>query len=428
MQSDVVAHGSMHSGAVMRCLWIGRYMPYPLDAGAKVYSARIAESLAATGAFVRFLGHGEPAESTPPGIDWVPVPGGRKGQIAGLFSHLPIAAAIDATAEYQALLDTQLKERWDVLVLDGYGTGWALDRCRQYAANTPCITVHISHNHEEVLWRDMARHAAEPLPKRVALWLNYIKVRALERRVVHGVDLVTAITAEDAGALNFSGRVRTLVLTPGYSGSVAPQRIITASTPRRVILVGSFRWAVKQENLARFLEAADARFAEHGIGLDIVGDVPQELLRVLRPRCRATTFHGFVDDPAPLLAQARIAVVPELIGGGFKLKLLDYLFARVPIATLAGAAAGLASQLREQMLQSDDLAMLVNDVVTHIDAIDMLNEMQERAFSIGETLFRWEDRGRQLRQAIAQIDRDGRSGAPSQVQALNILSASHMKR
>jgi glycosyltransferase involved in cell wall biosynthesis len=412
----------------MRCLWIGRYMPYPLDAGAKVYSARVAESLAATGAFVRFLGHGQASENAHAGIDWVAVPGARKGQFAGLFSRLPIAAAIDATPQYTALLDAQLQEQWDVLVLDGYGTGWALERCRRYAAQRRCVIVHVSHNHEEILWRDMARHADEALPKRIALWLNYRKVRALERRVVDAVDLVTAITAEDADALNRSGKARTLILTPGYAGPVAAERRITAATPRRIILVGSFRWAVKQENLTRFLELADVRLAENGIGLDIVGDVPEELLASLQPRCRATTFHGFVEDTAPLLAQARIAVVPELIGGGFKLKLLDYLFARVPIATLAGAAAGLSPLLRDQLLQADDLDMLVKDIVSNIDAIDMLNEMQERAFRHAESLFRWEDRGRQLRQAMAQIDRAERSGAPSQVQTLSVLNASHMKR
>jgi glycosyltransferase involved in cell wall biosynthesis len=412
----------------MRCLWIGRYMPYPLDAGAKVYSARVAESLAATGAFVRFLGHGQASEGAHAGIDWVAVPGARKGQFAGLFSRLPIAAAIDATPQYTALLDAQLQEQWDVLVLDGYGTGWALERCRRYAAQRRCVIVHVSHNHEEILWRDMARHADEALPKRIALWLNYRKVRALERRVVDAVDLVTAITAEDADALNRSGKARTLILTPGYAGAVAAERRIKAETPRRVILVGSFRWAVKQENLTRFLELADVRLAENGIGLDIVGDVPEGLLASLQPRCRATTFHGFVEDTAPLLAQARIAVVPELIGGGFKLKLLDYLFARVPIATLAGAAAGLPPLLRDQLLQADDLDMLVKDIVSNIDAIDMLNEMQERAFRHAESLFRWEDRGRQLRQAIAQIDRAQRSGTPSQVQTLSVLNASHMKR
>jgi hypothetical protein len=113
----------------MKCLWIGRYIPYPMDGGAKVYSARLAESLAAAGADVRFLGYGDtsmaPAASR---IEWLAVPGKTRSQLAVLFSPMPIGAAIDATGAYRSLLDAQLREEWDAIVFDGYATGWALQR------------------------------------------------------------------------------------------------------------------------------------------------------------------------------------------------------------------------------------------------------------------------------------------------------------
>ena len=51
MRSDV-------SSSSPRCLWISRYLPYPIDSGATMYSAKMAESLAATGVEVRYLGFG----------------------------------------------------------------------------------------------------------------------------------------------------------------------------------------------------------------------------------------------------------------------------------------------------------------------------------------------------------------------------------
>ncbi|HEY4366349.1 MAG TPA: glycosyltransferase family 4 protein [Steroidobacteraceae bacterium] len=395
----------------MRCLWISRYIPYPLDAGAKVYSARLAESLAEAGVFLRYLGFGDVnAAATQRRVDWVAVPGEKRRQVAALFSSLPVAAAIDATAAYSSLLEQQLQGDWDAIVLDGYGTGWALQRCRRYVAEHASrapVLVHVSHNHEAALWRSMAQHGSGSLPKRLALWQNYRKVRSLERKVVRGVDLVTAITEQDADALAATGRNgRTVTLTPGHTGWVAAPRSIDAATARRVIIVGSFRWVMKQENLARFLDVADPVFRAHGIALDVVGDVPDALLATLRARCQATHFHGFVDDIAPYLGQARIAVVPELIGGGFKLKFLDYVFARVPVATLSRATDGLAPQLREQMLCSDDLQSLVAGIVANIDAIETLNGLQERAFTAAHALFRWEDRGQQLRQAIAALQHE----------------------
>lgn len=407
------------SGAVMKCLWIARYIPYPMDAGAKVYSAKLAESLAQAGAAVRFLGFGHldevpatAASQDAAGMQWVSVPNAKRNEALALFSRLPNGAAIDATADYRALLNEQLREQWDAIVFDGYGAGWALTRCLQQnkaAQQRRAVLVHVSHNHEERLWRSMAQRAKTSIPRRLALWQNYLKVRALERRIARSVDLLTTITDEDRETLGrysthgSSAAARAITLTPGYAGSVAGKRVVGNDTPRRVIIVGSFRWVMKQENLTRFVELADPVFAQHGIRLDVVGDVPEPLLARLQARSRATHFHGFVDDLAPLLSQARLAVVPELIGGGFKLKFLDYIFARVPVATLTEATAGLPESLRQQMLARDDLPALIEAIVASIDRTGELNRMQQRAVEISEALFRWEDRGLQLLQAISQV-------------------------
>jgi hypothetical protein len=409
-------HALSAADAPLRCLWIARYIPYPMDAGAKVYTAKLAESLAEAGAAVRLLGFGD-VDPVPAGsrVEWLSVPSEKRSQLAALISPLPIAAAVDATGAYKSLLDAQLREEWDAIVLDGYGTGWALQRCLAYCAarrNRP-VLVHVSHNHEEVLWRAMASQARSMLPKRLVLWQNYRKVRALERRIVRNVDLLTAITDEDAASLGASlPHKRRMTLTPGHEGWVANARTITARTPRRVIIVGSFRWVMKQENLARFVEIADPVFRRNNIELDVVGDVPEELLATLKSRCTATRFHGFVDDIGDFFARARIAVVPELIGGGFKLKFLDYIFARVPTATLSQAATGLPAQLQQEMLVCEDLPALVAAIVANIDRIDDLNRMQERAFTCGQLLFRWAERGQRLRQAILGLHHERQAATP----------------
>jgi glycosyltransferase involved in cell wall biosynthesis len=157
---------------------------------------------------------------------------------------------------------------------------------------------------------------------------------------------------------------------------------------------------VKQENLRRFLAVADPAFAEHGIGLDVVGRMPDALRHELAPGLRATRLHGFVDDVGPLLRAARFAAVPELIGGGFKLKLLDYVFGRVPVATITAAAAGLDDALRNRMLCRTDLPALVAAIIAAIDDVATLDARQREAFDLARQAFRWTDRGDALRRAI----------------------------
>jgi glycosyltransferase involved in cell wall biosynthesis len=268
-----------------------------------------------------------------------------------------------------------------------------------------------------VLWRSMARQADAGLPRRLALWQNYYKVRSLERRLLREVDLVTAITIEDEQALRaHRNDDHTLTLTPGYDGAVAPERVIDASVPRRAVIVGSFHWVVKRDNLARFVEHADARFAANGIELVVAGDVPDDLKQTLLASSKATRFEGFVKQLGPFLAQARIAIVPELIGGGFKLKFLDYIFGRVPVATVDAAAAGLPQRLREDLITSDDFEALTTAIIDNIDRLEHLNRIQSAAFEQARTLYRWEDRGLQLQQRVIDLQK-ARTASPARSSA-----------
>ncbi|MBL8267462.1 glycosyltransferase [Steroidobacter sp.] len=406
----------------MRCLWISRHVPYPMNEGLKVYSAKLSEALAQAGAFVRVLGFGS-TEATPKqraNMEWVSVPGARRSTAVALLNRFPLTAAVDSTTAYRALLEAQLREPWDAIVFDSYGAGWALERCKIYRASklgANTILVHVSHNHEEVLWRAMAKQAEAGLPKRLALWQNYYKVRGLERQLLREVDLVSAITIEDEQALRaHRNDDQTLTLTPGYDGSVAPERTIDASVPRRAVIVGSFTWVVKRENLARFVEHADAKFAAQGIELVVAGDVPADLKETLVASSRATRFEGFVTDLAPFLAQARIAIVPELIGGGFKLKFLDYIFGRVPVATVDAAAAGLPTRLREDMITGNDFEQLTAAIIANIDRLEHLNRLQTSAFEQARSLYRWEDRGLQLQQRIVELQK-ARANSPARSSA-----------
>ena len=104
-------------------------------------------------------------------------------------------------------------------------------------------------------------------------------------------------------------------------------RLPASERPRRVGILGSFEWHVKQESLRRFLVAADSRLLRRR---DRIARGRQHADRRSAPSwsttSAATTLLGWVDDSAEFLGQCRIGVVSESLGGGFKLKALDYVF------------------------------------------------------------------------------------------------------
>lgn len=399
------AHPS-HGSRRLRGLWLARELPFPLDSGDHIYCAQLAGALAAAGVDLRMAGFGYEG-GTPPAdwpVDFHRIDGTPRGKWRSLFSPWPLVTAGHATPAYRAEVERLLREDWDFVAIDQYAMLWAIDLVKQARAHgRRPLVLKIAHNHETSLTRMLCSNFRGSAFKRGVLWQNHLKTRIAERRAARQADLIVTLTEEDAAAFaKDAPGTPSVVLTPGYNGPVAERAAPRATLQRRVVLVGSFHWVVKQENLQQFLEVADPLFERHGIGLDVIGSMPEPLAATLRARCRATVLHGFVEDTQPLLAGARIAVVPEAIGGGFKLKFLDYLFGRVPVASLTQATAGLSDALKAQMICRRDLPGLALAIVEAIDQTEQLDAMQERALAIAHRQFRWEDRGRGLLAALQE--------------------------
>ena len=408
----------MQTESRLRGLWLARELPFPQGTGDKIYSGNLAKALAEAGADLTLVGI-QPASDPPVPLDWSIkwniVPGEARSTLRSLLSTMPMVAAAYATREYRKKITELAKDEWDFVVFDQYGLGWTLP---PFLSEMPgvksSVLVYVAHNHESTLLKSLYRDFRGSFAKRLVLWQNYLKAKSFEQNLTSRVDLITAITEEDANKFRRDAPdTNVVVLKPGYAGPVSSREAITADTPRRVILVGSFHWIAKQENLRQFVAIADPVFAAKGIELQIVGSIPPAFAAELTRSTAATSVTGFVTSIEPYMEAARIAVVPEMIGGGFKLKFLDYIFSRTPVATLSNAAAGLPKDVLDAMLCRDTLDCLVSDIGDLIDRLPKLNAMQETALSKAEALFRWEDRGIALLTAIQDCQKFAEDGAES---------------
>ena len=162
---------------------------------------------------------------------------------------------------------------------------------------------------------------------------------------------------------------------------------------------------MKQANLAAFVAVADPIFAAAGVTLAVAGAAPSELATRIARTPRATTLLGRVDDLEALLDRTRVGIVAEPLGGGFKLKVLDYVFNRVPIAALAGSIEGVPLHDGADLLVFDDASALAAGVVAVIDDADRLNSLQDHAFEQCRDAFDWMTRGARLAQTVCALEK-----------------------
>jgi glycosyltransferase involved in cell wall biosynthesis len=104
---------------------------------------------------------------------------------------------------------------------------------------------------------------------------------------------------------------------------------------------------------------------------------------------RATRLLGWVDDSAEFLGQCRIGVISESLGGGFKLKALDYVFNSVTLACLTPNIAGLPLVGGESAVTADSEETLARAIAGVIDDVDLLDRYAERALDRCREQFSW---------------------------------------
>jgi glycosyltransferase involved in cell wall biosynthesis len=336
--------------------------------------------------------------------NWYAIDAHRRGRLASMGSRLP-SMTFATTSLRGAVAALLAGSTWDAVIVDHLESGWVTEIVPEHG---PPV-VYVAHNHESSVRATVARESDDRVDRRAALRLDAAKARRLEQRLLRRAALVVAITESDAARFaRDAPRASILVLTPGYRGIPLATRTIDEATPRQATIVTSLDWHVKQANLAAFVALADPVFAAADVTLAVAGGAPPELAARIQHTTRATTMLGRVDDLDPLLARTRIGVVAEPLGGGFKLKVLDYVFNRVPIAALAGSVEGVPLRPGTDILMFGDAAALARGVVAVIDDTARLNALQSNAFDQCRDAFDWATRGTAFAKALHRLSVDAR--------------------
>jgi glycosyltransferase involved in cell wall biosynthesis len=185
--------------------------------------------------------------------------------------------------------------------------------------------IYVSHNVETAISKLAYEHRAPSLSKLVYYW-DYIRTMLYERYIVRRCDSVLCISEGDRSHFASLYRKDAVLVRPFMRLSTLPRRDIDAfnRTAKTLLVVGSFVWGPKKDNITQLVrQFATSRLPQLGYVLQIVGRMEDALHHRLGAFCEAVCVVPNPQTVVPYYAQASIALIPEVIGGGLKLKVLE---------------------------------------------------------------------------------------------------------
>lgn len=114
------------------------------------------------------------------------------------------------------------------------------------------------------------------------------------------------------------------------------------------------------------------------------------------PKNDAARCVGYISDIRKFVASGWVSVVPERVGGGTRIKLLESLALGTPVVATAWAANGIDAENGRELLYSDDSARLAEQVIEVLSSAQLRDSLSRNGRAFIERRHDWRVIGEQL--------------------------------
>lgn len=261
-----------------------------------------------------------------------------------LFSSKPYNIAKYKRASFEALIEAAVRQCVpDVVHFDSLHTAWYTDLVGDLAPRA--LKVLRCHNAEHIILKRLAESQINPFKKSL-IGLQAKRLLRYEAAELDSFDLILAITEEDAQRFRDinPGIDDKMMVIP--AGAVLPPQLPASPSagdkPLRLLHIAAMDWIPNQEALRWLLTKVLPILNSLNVNfhLDVIGkNMPAEFLNWQQDN---VSVHGFVQDLQPYLSRAHLALVPLQVGGGMRVKILDYWSMGIPVVATRIGAEGLS--------------------------------------------------------------------------------------
>jgi glycosyltransferase involved in cell wall biosynthesis len=316
------------------------------------------------------------------------------GAVAALLRVRPAQEGIyDSAAARRALHRALTNGPWDVVVVQMVRCAWALEVLVGVTPQKPILFDAI-----DAMSLHYRRSANDfPLWLRPLVKLEAIHCHRRERWLVDRARITTAVATRDLDALG----------CPPEQGRVVPvagKELIGATGPSRepvVLLSGNLGYRPTVSGALWFSREVwpKLRAAIPGVRWVLAGARPPAAIRRLA-RQSGIEVHADVDDLAPFLAGATVAIAPMSTGSGVPMKVLEAWAAGLPVVATPWAAAGLQPTTGEGLVQAESAAEWFTAIADLLNDHSRALEVASRGRAVWERWYRPEQVEKMIQDAV----------------------------
>jgi glycosyltransferase involved in cell wall biosynthesis len=217
------------------------------------------------------------------------------------------------------------------------------------------------------------------------------KWRRLERKAQDVFDAAIYISNVDAHAVRADHMARIHVIPNGIFHADAPSLARASPSGKVIGFLGDMSF---QPNISAVLRLAQRIFPRIRATLAdatllVIGRDPAPAIRQLQSAAISVT--GTVDNIWPYIARANIFVFPMIEGTGLQNKILEAMYAGVPIVTTSIAADGIGATSGEQLLVADTDNEIAEKVLKVLGDREYAAQLAERARTFVTREFSWSE-------------------------------------
>ncbi|MBI3134318.1 MAG: glycosyltransferase [Bacteroidetes bacterium] len=258
--------------------------------------------------------------------------------IIDAFSALVTSDSYNVSRFFSADFDTLLEQRlkandYDIVHLESLFMTPYISTIRR---NSDAKIVLRSHNLEHLIWERLANTAGNQAKK---LYLKHLasKLKTYEKRTLHEVDGIAAISFEDTNRFhNFRCTTPLTTIPFGINLARYPFNQPEKKPLTELFHLGAMNWAPNLEGINWLLDDIWPQISKLPVRLHLAG---REMPASIQKQANAKLLvHGDVENAVAFMNQFDIMLVPLLSGSGMRVKIIEGMaLGKVVITTTVGA-------------------------------------------------------------------------------------------